>query len=135
MAKSVMNTRESLSGKLNRAVYEVPVESNQEIEYRLKQLLERISVEVTRVSKEESRRVDIRPAIFRLEYRRQSSLDPQRACLFMELGVGTAGYARPQEVILESGIVEEALLPSLAIHRKALLYADNDGHFLTPMEF
>ncbi|MEP0827436.1 MAG: TIGR03960 family B12-binding radical SAM protein [bacterium] len=135
MAKSVMNTRESLSGKLNRAVYEVPVESNQEIEYRLKQLLERISVEVTRVSKEESRRVDIRPAIFRLEYRRQSSLDPQKACLLMELGVGTAGYARPQEVILESGIVEETLLPMLEIHRKALLFADNGGNFLTPMEF
>lgn len=135
MAKSVMSAKESLSGKLNRAVYEVPVEANPEYQHRMESLLERNSVEITRVSKEESRRVEIRPAIFRLEFIPQCSFDPRKAAIFMELGVGTAGYARPQEVILESGIADEFLLPSLAIHRKALLFADNDGNHLTPMEF
>lgn len=134
-AQSIIGTKVSLSGKLNRAVYGVVVQKNSEYQSRIDDLLLKESVEIERITKDDTKTVDIRAAISVLEYRDQSPMDDDMAEIYMELGVGSAGYARPSEVLMASGIADEATLPALRCHRKELLYIDEEGNRLTPMEF
>jgi radical SAM-linked protein len=135
MARSSVNTRESLSGRLNRALYEVTIDKDPEHQDKLARLLVMDRVEISRAAKEEVRRVDIRPAIYSLTYLEESPLDPEKSAILMELGLGNAGYARPQEIIVAAGIADETRVMALPIHRKELLYIDPDGNRFTPMEF
>lgn len=135
MAKAIINARESLSSKLNRAIYEVVIDKNVDCKDKMAYLLSLEKAEVRRASKDEIRVVDIRPAIFKLEYIEQSTVSPDRAAIIMELGLGQAGYARPQEVMMVSGVIAEPLLPALIIHRRDLLYIDGKGDKLTPMDW
>ncbi|UCD16523.1 MAG: TIGR03960 family B12-binding radical SAM protein [Candidatus Zixiibacteriota bacterium] len=133
--QAVINTRTSLSGKLNRAVYELAVDREFSHAAKIDALLSRESVEVQRITKDDVKTVDIRPAVYMLEYRDENVQYPGKALITMELGVGQAGYVRPTEVVLAAGITKEEDLPALRIHRKEFLYIDPDGNRLTPMEF
>ena len=53
----------------------------------------------------------------------------------MELGVGSAGYARPSEVMTVMDLGDEPSAEAWRIHRKDMLYIDGEGRRLTPMEF
>jgi radical SAM family uncharacterized protein/radical SAM-linked protein len=135
LAKPVIDKKTSLSGFLNRAVYEVDLDNGQELRTKIDSLLARKEVEIERAGKDETKIVDIRPAVYHLEIRASTEDRPDMVAVSMELGVGTAGYARPSEVILAAGIVDEATLPALAFHRKELLYISAAGDKFTPMDF
>jgi radical SAM-linked protein len=134
-AMSIIDKKESLSGKLNRAVYEVTVKRGSEIPSMIAELLSKDVVEINRMSKDDIKKVDIRQAIYVLDCKEPGTADPDLAIIYMELGVGSAGYARPSEVLAAAGIVGESDMPGLKFHRKELLYIDDNGNRLTPMEF
>jgi radical SAM-linked protein len=134
-AISIVDKKVSLSGRLNRAVYEVNVARNGDFQTLLDALLSRDMVEIDRATKTETKRVDIRPAVYVLEYLEESPTSPGSAAICMELGVGSAGYARPSEVLTAAGIADEETLAGWEFHRKDLLYIDDEKRRLTPMEF
>jgi len=133
--RTVMNNKISLSGKLNRAVYTVFVDKNDMYREMIDTLMARESVEMMRFAKSETKTVDIRGALFKMEYMESNESDPESAQIYMELGVGNAGYARPSEAILAAGIADPESIMSLVCHRSELLYIDDEGRRLTPMEF
>jgi len=134
-AMSIIDNKQSLSARLNRAVYEVLLDADDSIESGIKDMLARESVEIERETKTEIKKVDIRPAIYKIEYMKESPLAPGYASVLMELGVGNAGYARPSEVLTAGGITDADEMPSLLVIRRDLLYLDDEGNRLTPMEF
>ena len=134
-AKAMIDNKVSLFGKLNRAVYLAVVGRNDDCRFKIEELLSREAVKIERAGKEEMKAVDIRPAIFGLDYREHGTIESDSAEIYMELGVGTAGYVRPSEVIVAAGIADEAAALSLRYHRKELLYIDENGNRMTPMEF
>jgi len=135
VAKSVINTKVSLSGRLNRAVYEVMIEWDADCSRKIDNLLAKESVKINRQTKEEIKMVDIRPAIFEISYMEESRIDQTRGALQMELGIGSSGYARPQEVIQAAGLADARSILAVLIHRIDLLSVDQSGNRLTPMEF
>lgn len=135
MAKSTISTKESLSSRLNRAIYEVLIDKNQNYGEKINRLLSQPKVDINRMTKEETKVVDIRPAIFEISFKEKSNFDPDKAALHLELGIGSSGYAKPQEVILAAGLIHETAVPALRIHRLELLNVDQFGKRLTPMEF
>lgn len=135
LARSIIDKKTSLSGKLNRAVYEILVDKNPDYQSKIDILFSNDSVEVERITKNEAKIVDIKPAIYVLEYRADVPNDSDTAVVYMELGVGSAGYTRPSEVILAAGIADEATLPALDYRRKELLFIDDNNNRFTPMEF
>ncbi len=133
--KGVINTKTSLSGKINRAVYELTVDRDPSYPEKINALLERDTIEIQRVGKDSTKTVDIRPALYACTWQEESEDDPNQAKLILELGVGQAGYARPTEVMLTAGIADEQDVPALAFHRREMLYIDENGNRLTPLEF
>nr|MBN2278604.1 TIGR03960 family B12-binding radical SAM protein [candidate division Zixibacteria bacterium] len=134
-AMSIIDSKQSLSARLNRAVYEVIVEGDGSIPEKINNLMNRETVEINRETKTEIKTVDIRSAVFKIDYLQKGTIDPGSAGIILELGVGTAGYARPSEVIAAAGLVNASAIPALKIVRKDLLYLDDQGNRLTPMEF
>jgi len=134
-ARPVVDKKASLSSMLNRAVYEIDLITDTDYSKQLTQLLSNDIVEIERTTKDEIRVVDIRPAIYVLDFRGHNGEESESAKIYMELGVGNAGYARPSEIIQAAGILAPEDLPSLDIHRKDLLYINESGERLTPMEF
>jgi radical SAM-linked protein len=128
-AQPIINTRVSLSGKLNRAVYEVVIDEESDMQSAIDDLMGREIIEIERETKDATKLVDIRPAIYVLEY------DSSTRKLYMELGIGAAGYVRPTEILQVLGVVDADMIPALIIHRKDLLYIDDNGKRLIPMEF
>ena len=134
-AQPIINTKVSLSGKLNRAIYEIPLDAdNNDVQSKIDALMSRNKVEIDRETKDDVKTVDIRPAIYILQFR-PSETEKALGTLYMELGIGTAGYARPTEVLKVSGIVDDSRIPAVIIHRKNLLFIDDNGRRLSPMEF
>jgi len=133
--RAVLNSKISISGRLNRAVYTAFVDKDDTYQEMIASLLARENVEITRSGKAETKTVDIRGAIYSMEYIENSPNDPERAEICMELGIGNAGYARPSEVMTAAGMADEESMKAIICHRKELLYIDDDGRRLTPMEF
>jgi len=134
-ARPVIDSKKSLSSRVNRALYEVAVDKENDCREIIGRLMDREMVEVVRSGKNEERNVDIRPAVYKLEYRPAGSFDSDRPAVYMELGVGTGGYARPSEVMTALEYTDERSLAALSFHRLDLLFVDEDGHRLTPLEF
>ncbi len=128
-ARPVIDTRHSLSSRLNRAIYEVPLENSLDIADKIAGIMARQEVTIMRESKEGSKTVDIRPAIYDMNY------DAGKRLLILELGLGEAGYVRPGEILAAAGLVEEPRIPAIIIHRKELLAVTGDNRRLTPLEF
>jgi radical SAM-linked protein len=123
----------SLSSKLNRAVYEVAVENEGDYRSYIEKLMAETAIEIERVGKKETKTVDIRPAIYRLEY--HDNPEGEGGVIDMELGVGSAGYVRPSEVMAVMDKSDDPAMEAWRIHRKDMLYIDEEGRRLTPMEF
>ncbi len=128
-AKPIINTRISISGKVNLAVYEALMDKNADYRAKIDELLSRDAIELVREAKEEKKIVDIKPAIRKMEY------NPDDGKITMELALGTAGYARPTEAIAAAGLVAPEIVPTIPIHRREMYYVAEDGSRLTPMEF
>jgi radical SAM family uncharacterized protein/radical SAM-linked protein len=98
--KPVFGKSDSLSSIINLASYEVKLGlSLEEAEKSLRSVLEKQNLWVKRVSKkQEVREVDIRRRIVRLE----PEPSGDQVVLTMQLGLGSKGYARPEEILCRS---------------------------------
>ncbi len=134
-AQIIKNPKASISSIINRAVYELVLEEDNDIEDKIEALLIRDKIEVGRVKKDTVRTIDIRPAIYSLGINRHNADYPGQSVLTLELGIGQAGYARPGEVVVAAGLIDKENLPALIFHRKALLGIDDNNNRLTPMDF
>ena len=131
----ILNTKISLSGKLNRVEYQVKVEPNEQIPGKIDKFMAEEKVEISRISKGQEKIVDIRAAIYKLDYELINVDNVEIGLINMELGIGTGGYAKPAEVIEKAQITEPDKIPGLVFLRKEMLFVDDDDNRKTPMEF
>jgi len=131
----ILNTKISLSGKLNRVEYQVKVEPDENIGSKIDALMAREEVEISRISKDTEKIVDIRPAVYKLDYSVTNIDNEKMGIINMELGIGTGGYARPPEVIEAAKIVDKENIPALIFLRKEMFFVDKAGMRKRPMEF
>ncbi len=124
--KTIFAKAESLSSAINAALYkaEVPF-SGKEIQDRIESIISLRSLVVSRVSKEELKEVDIRFDILKLEN--------EDSTLNLLLSLGSAGYAKPQEVLIYGFGMKEKEVLSLLFKRKGLFIKRQD-QLLSPME-
>lgn len=131
----ILNTKISLSGKLNRVEYQVKVEPNEDIQSKIGIFMAQEKVEISRTSKGIERIIDIRPAIYKMSYEIKKVDNAETGTIYMELGIGTGGYAKPPEVIEMANIMDKHDIPALEFLRKEMLFVDDAENRLTPMEF
>ncbi len=129
-ARVVPGKAQSLSAMLNRAVYTLQLEKAELdadlIEDGIAAVLKAKTVEIERIGKTETNRVDIRSGIHELGIENNQ--------LVMTLGIGEGGYARPTEVIgviLKNGQDDVRVF---AFHRKELYRVNEDGEKVPGME-
>jgi radical SAM-linked protein len=124
--KTIFTKAESLSSAINAALYkaEVPFSEN-EIQEKIEYILSLRNLMVSRVSKEELKEVDIRFDILKLEN--------EDSTLNMLLSLGSAGYAKPQEVLIYGFGMKEKEVLSLLFRREGL-FVKRQEQYLSPME-
>jgi len=128
-AKAVIGRAKSLSAALNRASYRldlnnIPIDTD--LERNIVRLLDTENLVVERTGKTESTAVDIRSAVY--------SLSLNKGVLWMTLGIGEGGYARPAEVLnlLLDGAGHEYLM--YQVHRHDLYRVDQNGEQIQAMD-
>jgi hypothetical protein len=128
--KTILGKSDSLSSILNLAFYEVnldfPLDQAEEL---IKATMECESLLVKRVSKEKIKEIDIQKHILRLEYVGSN----EKVLLKMQLGLGTDGYARPEEVLVHGFGLEQKEVAGMLFKRTGLFVRKGD-RILTPME-
>ncbi|PWB71249.1 TIGR03960 family radical SAM protein [candidate division GN15 bacterium] len=128
-ARIVLGKNASLSASLNRVEYSVPIdcwENHAPLAKNIEKLMSAETLTIERQGKETTKSVDLRPAIFGLQF--------EAGSLLMTLGIGDAGYARPDEV---AELLHEGLrYPSagMPFHRKAIYRVETDGRRIDPMD-
>jgi len=128
-ARSVLGKNLSLNAAINRAEYCVPVgfwSDPQVLKAQAEQVLAAETLECERRGKNESKKIDIRPALYDVRV-------TDKECI-LELGLGSAGYAKATEVI---GFLQQGLtVPSAALpfHRKDLYRIDDYGNRIEVMD-
>lgn len=129
--KPIFGKSDSLSSIINLAYYEVRLDFPlDEIEKSIKFILEKQNLWVKRVSKKQDvREVDIRRRIMKLE----SEPAGDQVFLKMQLGIGSEGYARPEEVLTYGFGLQEREVLSLFFRRTGLFVLKNE-QILTPMD-
>jgi radical SAM-linked protein len=129
--KLIYSKAPAISAFLNRAIYQITGEFGDcsRLEAGLAALLQKESVMAARLTKEGSKEVEIRTALFRMEI----ISDGSEPMIEMELGLGQAGYARPTEVLEVLGLYDTQTISSFHFHRKALCYFDGSGVYLDPL--
>ena len=124
--KTIFTKAESLSSAINAALYRVEVPfSSEEIKSKIEYILSLRNLMVSRVSKEELKEVDIRFEILKLEN--------DGSTLNMLLSLGSAGYAKPQEILIYGFGMKEKEVLSLLFERKGL-FVKRQEQLLSPME-
>jgi len=126
-ARVVFGKSQSLSAGLNRATYSVaesalPIDVGPQAEA----LMNARHLEIERVTKSDTKRVDVRSSIYELV--------TKDGLLEMVLGLGEGGYVRPTEV---AGLMlgdQSGLIPALPFHRRALYRQNDDGSVTSAME-
>ncbi len=121
-ASVVLGKAPSLTARLNRAEYSIPVsalsdEAQCDLEATIEKLLASESLEVEREGKQEVKIVDIRPAIYDLGVR--------DGLIVMTLGIGDGGYTRPSEVLPLLDARTDARVLSFMAHRKEVYRVDD----------
>lgn len=125
----VLGSSDSLTAALNRVVYTVPIaywDDPAKLERNLAGVMKQSSLTVQRVSPSETKQIDLRPAIY--------SLRVSDGYLYLELGIGSGGYARPGEVItfLADGLTVAPV--ALPWHRREVYRITPDGSRINPMD-
>ncbi|MEW6050537.1 MAG: TIGR03960 family B12-binding radical SAM protein [Candidatus Zixiibacteriota bacterium] len=128
-AKIVLGAGESLSSQLNRVTYTLPVHywsDTRTLDEQLSRLMAATSLEIDRPTKEATKRVDIRPAIYGLSIENNN--------LVMLLGLGDGGYARPTEVaeLLKESLITDPI--ALPFHRLTMFRMEPDGRHIEGMD-
>ncbi len=128
--RPILGKSDSLSFIINLAVYEVWLDvSPEQVERSIESIISRSELPVTRTSKEQVKEIDIRRHVRSLEG--QPSNDG--TLLKMQLGLGTGGYARPEEILLHGFEMEPKTVAGLLIKRTGL-FVQKQAQVLTPME-
>jgi len=129
--KLIFSKAPAISTLLNRAVYTIRGNfGDPDLLYRrMDEVLSRDSVIAVRTTREGGKKVDIRPAIYRLDLHRGDT----ESVIEMELGLGQGGYAKPNEVLDVLNIFEPEQIISFHFHRKMLHYRDEQGTCLDPL--
>ncbi|MFH1337120.1 MAG: TIGR03960 family B12-binding radical SAM protein, partial [Candidatus Zixiibacteriota bacterium] len=129
-ARSILGKSESLSSVINLAGYEVKLDVPPDrIDTGIQSLLERENLWIRRTTKDQIKEVDIRRHIYKLD----SELLGNMVVLRMYLGVGSEGYARPDEILVYGLGMEEKEVLGLLIKRSGL-FVVKEKQLLTPME-
>ena len=130
-SKTIYSKAPAISALLNRATYRVEGDFGDpaRLKTQMEALLSRESVIAVRATKDGGKKVDIRPAIYNLEFA-EDNLIP---AIEMELGLGQGGYAKPSEIMEVLEIFEPDRISSFHFHRKALQYKDKEGMYLDPL--
>lgn len=121
-SRVVFSKSVSLSAALNRARYTLEsseLKAESDLKNRIRDILSRKSLEIERIGKNKVTVVDIRPAIYNIDFEDDK--------LNMTLGIGEGGYAKPGELL-------KYLLPdtppeyhAFLFHRKDLMKVDEEG--------
>jgi len=121
---------QSLSAVINAAVHEttVPMTFTEASEKR-QWLLNQQEIIAERTSKNEIKKIDIRPAIIDVELFEQESITVAR----ITTGLGQLPFARPSEIFKYGFGMSDNDILALRVHRTDLLIKRDDG-YLTPFE-
>ena len=128
-AKAVLGKSRSLSAGLNRVVYRLNLPDGSDatqVAARARELLDMDSIPIERTSKEKTKTVNIRPAVF--------DFVVEDGCLEMVLGIGEGGYARPTEVAQLLFAADNVSTASLLYHRKDLYRLEGSGEVVRAMD-
>ena len=128
-AKIVLSSKKSISSLLNRAVYTIDVDKIPDasfLEEKIVSILDAKTVEAQRQKKSEVITIDLRPAIYDIELKNEK--------LFLTLGLGEGGYAKPGEVL--QALLGESfdLYLSNFIHRLDLYREEENGNIISAMD-
>lgn len=128
--RPILGKSDSLSSIINLAYYEVglsfPLDQTEKL---IESTLEKKNLWVKRISKQQVKEVDIKRHIPKLEC---EPTDDQ-VVLKMHLGLGSDGYARPEEILVYGFGLEEKKVAGLLFKRTGLFIMKNK-QTLTPME-
>lgn len=128
--RPILGKSDSLSSIINLAYYEVglsfPLDQTEKL---IGSILEKKNLWVKRISKQQVKEVDIKRHILKLEC---EPTDDQ-VVLKMHLGLGSDGYARPEEILVYGFGLEEKKVAGLLFKRTGLFIMKNK-QIITPME-
>ncbi|HOP07721.1 MAG TPA: TIGR03960 family B12-binding radical SAM protein [candidate division Zixibacteria bacterium] len=128
-ARAVFARSRSLSSALNRVRYTLNLDRLPDVSdwaERIKRVLEAETVNYERTRKEETKVVDIRPAIYDLKAENEQ--------LIMVLGLGDGGYTRPTEVLSVLADKPESEISGLPFHRREMYHQSPDGQIVNAMD-
>ncbi len=129
-ARSILGKSDSLSSVVNLASYELKLNLPvNQVEAVSKSILEKENLWITRTSKEQVKEVDIKRHMVKLE----SKPSEDGTVLILYLGLGSEGYARPDEILIYGFGMEEKEVLGLLLKRTGL-FVVKDKQLLTPME-
>jgi radical SAM family uncharacterized protein/radical SAM-linked protein len=129
-ARPVLGKSDSLSFIINLATYEVRLGlGSDQARALIESIMASQSLVVQRTSKEVTKDVDIKRHIVRID----GHAKDDGALLEMHLGLGTGGYARPEEVLVHGFGLSPKEVAGLLIRRTGL-FVRKQGRILTPME-
>ena len=130
-ARPVFGKVASVSSQINLAYYEVDLDEEVGVsDEKTQDILNRETVTVARTRGEETREVEVRPAILDLQLN-ETEYGGRR--LEMALGLGNLGFVRPDEVLSQCLNLEEEKVLTLKIHRRALFVVQGERR-LSPFE-
>jgi len=128
--KPILGKSDSLSSIINLAFYEVglkiPLDQTEKL---IGSIMDEKNLWVKRISKQQVKEIDIRRHILKLEC---EPTDDQFV-LKMHLGLGSDGYARPEEILVYGFGLEEKKVAGLLFKRTGLFIMKNK-QIITPME-
>lgn len=128
--RSILGKSDSLSSVINMAWYEVRLNiPSGQVEKLIESVMASKSLLVKRTSKETIKEVEARRHILKLECTPLGN----RTLLEMHLGLGTEGYARPEEVLVHGFALEHREVVGLLFKRTGL-FVRKAGEALSPME-
>ncbi len=130
-AKAALGKARSLSAAINRASYRIS--SNSELKEsvvlrNIDRMMDAVELPVERIGKSQTTTVDIRPAVY--------DISLQNGVLFMTLGIGEGGYARPSEILtlLLDGDQRKSDYFAQNLHRYDLFRVDQNGEQIPAMD-
>jgi radical SAM family uncharacterized protein/radical SAM-linked protein len=128
--KNILSKTQSLSSIINCASYAVnlpfPID---EIELKIKSILEMDSLKVTRITKREEKEINVRYNIFKLQPEKTDTGTNLKMLLRLE----ATDYARPDEILRFGFEIDKEKVLSLLIKREDLLIR-NGEKLLSPMD-
>lgn len=128
-AKIIFSKKKSISALLNRAVYTIELDKIPDLdslEDKIVKFLAKENVEVERQKKKGTIVVDLRTAIYEIEVKENK--------LYMILGIGEGGYAKPVEVLRELLGESYDLYMTNFLHRLDLYREEENGQKISAME-